>query len=337
MMGNLVCTLTREEYSGWKTIRLSNGIVDLFIVPDLGGRIIQLRFGSQDFFYVNPRHQGRIYPPEENCSAAGWKNYGGSKVWPAPQGWESKGQWPGPPDPVLDGGVYTWRVLEEGPHSVAIYLESPPDGYTGLTFSREIRVVKNLSTIQILHSMRNTSPQRVRWAIWQVTQHAADSPLVVYAPARRFRQVYGDKIFERAALDTENGLWKLEYANQVAKFAVEAEQGWLATVHRREQAALIEQFQIFPGEPYPDGAPIEIWVNGEGTYTIPAGRTGPMDRIDRVDMASDPNGCDPFIETEILSPLIELNPGQEYSFSVTWRPVELPSPALTALSAGSKK
>ena len=35
-----------------------------------------------------------------------WKNYGGAKTWPAPQGWDGAGQWPGPPDPVLDSGRY---------------------------------------------------------------------------------------------------------------------------------------------------------------------------------------------------------------------------------------
>ena len=39
-----------------------------------------------------------------------WKNYGGAKTWPAPQGWDGEGQWPGPPDPVLDSG--TLRVMK---------------------------------------------------------------------------------------------------------------------------------------------------------------------------------------------------------------------------------
>ncbi|MGH9343439.1 MAG: DUF4380 domain-containing protein [Terriglobia bacterium] len=322
-MGNHLCALTFEEYCGWKTIRLSNGIVDLFIAPALGGRIIQLRFGAHDFFYVNPRHQGRVYPPQENCSAAGWKNYGGSKVWPAPQGWAGEGQWPGPPDPILDGGAYTWRILEQTPRRAVVHLESPPDGYTGLTFSKTIQIAENLPTIEIAHKMRNTSSNRVRWAIWQVTQHSVGSSLVVYARARSFRQIYGDKTFEHAGLDPKRHLWTLEYANQVAKFAVEVERGWLATVKPREGVALIEKFQIFPGESYPDGAPAEIWVNGKGTYTIPSDRMGQAGQTDCIDMAADPNGCDPFVETEILSPLVEVDPDQEYNFSLTWRPTAL--------------
>ncbi|MGH9398092.1 MAG: DUF4380 domain-containing protein [Terriglobia bacterium] len=323
-MRDFTCTLTREEYNGWKAIRLSNGIIDLFIVPELGGRIIQLRLGAQEFFYVNPRHRGRVYPREENCFDAGWKNYGGSKVWPAPQGWESKEQWPGPPDAVLDGGAYRWRVVEESSHSAAVHIESLPDGYTGLTFSREIRLFENLSAVHILHKMRNNSSRRVRWAVWQVTQQAAISPLFVYAPARSYRQMFGDKTFESVELDAGKGLWKLKYANQVAKFAVDAEQGWLAVLKPREQVALVETFPLFPGEPYPDGSPVAFWVNGRGTFTIPRGA---------IDMGDDPNGCDPFIETEIMSPLAELDPGQEYSFPVTWRLAALPLPVVAKINS----
>lgn len=309
------CSLTHEPYCGWQALRLSNGIVDLYIVPEIGGRMIQLSFGGHEFFYVNPRHQGRVYSPEENSPAAGWKNYGGSKVWPAPQGWSSRSEWPGPPDLALDGGAYAWRVVEETARSAAVYLESPPDGYTGLTFSREIRIFENLATVQITHTMRNTSARRVRWAIWQVTQHAVSSPLEIYARARRARQIYGDKPFERARLDEFDGghQWKLEYASQVAKFALEMEQGRIAGVSGG--MALIEQFPLFPGQPYPDGAQAEVWVNGEGTYTVSTG--GGQTR--RINMSADPDGRHPFVETEILSPLVDLAPGEAYVFPVTWR------------------
>lgn len=309
------CSLTRELYCGWQALRLSNGMVDLYIVPEIGGRIIQLGFGGHEFFYVNPRHHGQVYSPDENSPAAGWKNYGGSKVWPAPQGWSGREAWPGPPDPVLDGGAYSWRAAEETARSAAVHLESPPDAYTGLTFSREIRIFENSPTIQITHEMRNNSTRRVRWAIWQVTQHAASRPLEIHACARRARQIYGDKPFEHAQFDADDGgrLWKLEYANQVAKFALEMEQGRIAGMS--SGVALIEEFPLFPGRRYPDGAQAEVWVNGSGAYTITTGEG----QTRRVDMSAEPDGRHAFVETEILSPLVDLAPGEAYVFPVTWR------------------
>ena len=39
-------------------------------------------------------------------SLAAWKNYGGDKTRPAPQGWDNDEQWHGPPDPILDTSRY---------------------------------------------------------------------------------------------------------------------------------------------------------------------------------------------------------------------------------------
>ena len=317
------CTLSRVQYAGWNAFRLANGIVQLYVVPELGGRIIQLRFGSHEFFYVNARHRGRVYLPEENCLGAGWKDYGGSKVWPAPQGWDSDNLWPGPPDPVLDGGSYSSRI-EEGSESAAVYLESPPDEYTGLTFSREIRLFENSSIVRIVHQMRNTSLRPVRWAIWQVTQQAAHHPLIISAPAKRYRQVFGDEPFDHIEVDAARGFWKLEYRNQVAKFAVEAEHGWLIALRPEAQVAMVERFPLFPSLPYPDGAPLEIWVNGSGTFTI---------HNDRIRMGNSPDSCDPFIETEILSPFADLDPGQQYTFPVTWQCTVVSGQAVTGVNS----
>src|SRR2546427_542239 len=144
------CRAAKENYLGWTVVRLANGILELLVVPEIGGRVIQLRVGGLDLLYVNPRHAGRVYRPEENNFNAGWKNYGGSKVWPAPQGWSSDAEWPGPPDPVLDGGAYSCRILDDKSESAAVLLESPADAYTGLTFARELRIFQDSTTVHII-------------------------------------------------------------------------------------------------------------------------------------------------------------------------------------------
>lgn len=316
-MPKFPCTLKRDTLHGWNTVRLANGLIEVVIVPDIGGRIIQLRLGGHELLYFNPRHLGRVYSPDENCAAAGWKNYGGSKVWPAPQGWEGADQWPGPPDPVLDGGPYSLSILSEGPESVAVHLTSQPDERTGLTFSRQIRLQANSATLQIAHQMLNTSSRTVRWGIWQVTHQDARRPLSVYVPATRFRQMFGDQPFDRVHLNREKRLWRLDYTDQVAKFAVEAEQGWLVAMRPEDRFALVETFPLFRERAYPDGAPVECWVNGKGTFTVPTGQ---------LDAEADPNGCDPYIETEILSPLVELEPGESYAFPLCWHATQAGCP-----------
>src|SRR5207245_5004742 len=77
--------IERTQYKGWNVYRLTNGITSLLVAPDIGGRAIQLQLGDQEFFFVNPDLAGKVLPPEENNVKAGWANYGGDKVWPAPR------------------------------------------------------------------------------------------------------------------------------------------------------------------------------------------------------------------------------------------------------------
>lgn len=306
---NSPCRIDIANYQGWESFRLSNGILELFVVPQIGGRIIQLRLGDREYFYVNPRHAGRVYRKDENNFDAGWKDYGGCKVWPAPQGWADDAQWPGPPDPILDGGPYQAQIVDDNSDSVALQMESSDDEYTGLRLSREIRLFRGSATVQIRHLMRNISLRPVRWAIWQVSQQVGHRELSVTAPSKSFWQIYGDQSYTHYDVLSNANLWRLSYSDQVAKFIVNPEAGWLATSHRNLRTTLVETFPIFGGLTYPDGGPLEIWVNGKGTFTVHG---------DTINLEENANGCDPFIETEVLSPLINLEPGQEYAFQVCW-------------------
>ncbi len=302
------CAISVESYQGWGAVRLGNGIISLIVVPAIGGRILQLRLGEEEYLYVNPRHLGRVYGANENHSAAGWKNYGGSKVWPAPQGWLSDSEWPGPPDPILDGGNYAWEIIESEPSQVSLILTSPADEYTGLTFRREIRLSADSAILRIRHRMCNTSLRPVQWAIWQVTQQIAGPSFAVFAPAKTYRQILGDEPFPDLQVNT-GGVLRLDYKSQVAKFAIKVEEGWIGTLDSSRHLVLIERFGIFHDARYVDDAPVALWVNGPGSYTIHA---------DRLRAEDDPNGCDPYVETEVLGPLVSLEPGEEYVFDVGW-------------------
>jgi len=317
------CAVEQKNYRGWSAVRLANGIVELFVVPEIGGRVVQLSLGGSDFFYVNPRHVGRRYPAEENDFDSGWKNYGGSKVWPAPQGWSSDVEWPGPPDPILDGGAYSCEILEQRQETAAIRLESPPDEYTGLTFSRVIRIFQGSASVEVHHTMRNTGARGVRWSIWQVTQQPANADIAIFWRATTYHQLFGDQPYGHVTSDPEARLCKLRYMDQVAKLATKPEQGWVAALNSRRGTALVETFPLFPSLTYPDDAPLELWVNGHGSFTAHG---------DRIEMGQDPNGCDAFIETEILSPLVELALQDEYCFRTFWRPTSIKANAIVSVN-----
>ena len=100
-----------STYRGWKALTSGNGLIEIHVVPDVGGRVIQFRLGKKDFLWVNPNLHGKTSPQTGLAPDGSWLNYGGDKIWPAPQGWDNDQQWPGPPDAVLDGQPYTLEKL----------------------------------------------------------------------------------------------------------------------------------------------------------------------------------------------------------------------------------
>jgi hypothetical protein len=313
---NLVTDMVGE----WFAVNVSNGLISLLVVPEIGGRLLDLNIGGTPIFYSNSRLRGKAISQLEGGESS--RNYGGSKVWPAPQGWSSEQEWPGPPDRVLDCGAYDWRA-ELGPHSVTVHLRSPHDEYTGITMHRQIKISCGTSSVEVLHTMQNTSQRTVRWSIWQVTQLNADKGFEIFVPATGFHQTFGDNPYPAVSYCAAQQCVRVKYQDQVAKLAVEATQGWFASLDHARGYALAETFPITPGACYPDGAPIAFWINGHGTFTLHG---------DRVDMGALPGGCDPHVETEIMSPLTQLAPGERVEFRTAWHAAAMDSSEIAAVS-----
>src|SRR5262245_60839367 len=90
--------LERIAYHGWRGAwRMTNGTVELILVPQIG-RIMRYGFvGGPNVLWENPAMHGKVVPPKAGDKE--WANYGGDKLWPAPQD-----RWGWPPDPYLDRG-----------------------------------------------------------------------------------------------------------------------------------------------------------------------------------------------------------------------------------------
>jgi hypothetical protein len=103
---------TKSEYRGWESLRLANGLVEVQVVPAVGGRVMQFKLGPFEYLWVNPQLAGKQPTPTGLGPDGAWLNYGGDKLWPAPQGWDNDQQWPGPPDGVLDGSPHEASIIE---------------------------------------------------------------------------------------------------------------------------------------------------------------------------------------------------------------------------------
>ncbi len=125
------------EYKNWKACLLENRWIRLYAVAQLGGRLIQMEMDGYEFFFVNPLLAGKEPGPDRLGASRTGLNFGGEKIWPAPQGWDAPDQWPGPPNPILDSGEYTAELSENSRNELR--LTSPVDPCTDLQISREYR------------------------------------------------------------------------------------------------------------------------------------------------------------------------------------------------------
>src|ERR1700676_2424372 len=57
------CQVEPIDYRGWSAQQLSNKWVKLIVVPQNGGRLMQVTFAGHDYLFVNPELAGKHKPP----------------------------------------------------------------------------------------------------------------------------------------------------------------------------------------------------------------------------------------------------------------------------------
>jgi hypothetical protein len=313
-----------STYRDWKSLALRNGLIELQVVPEIGGRIIQFRLGGKEFLWVNPQLAGQLPPSNGLAADGGWFNVGGYKLWPAPQGWDNNQQWPGPPDAVLDGQPYALEKLHAKRGETAIRLTSGKDPRSGIQFSRVVRLFDGSTRVSFKATMKNVDTKPRRWGLWAHTQldgakadGSAHNPLMrawcPLNPQSKFPQgyavIFGQEDNPSFQPDPQRGLMRVQYQYQVGKIGLDSRAGWVATVDGVSGAVFVQRFAFEPKKEYPDGASVEFWLNGVGQI-----------HAYNKDMVMSTNAMEnPYVfESEVLSPFAELKPGQSYTWRYDW-------------------
>ncbi|ASR35849.1 hypothetical protein BAY61_13490 [Prauserella marina] len=294
-----------ERQEGPEVLWLDNGILRLGLVPSLGGRLLSLRLLSdQDGRELLWRNDDLLtddltprngHEPEPHAGNLGdWVNYGGDKTWPAPQGWDGAGQWAGPPDPVLDSGRYA-ATVEHDTAAAAVTLRSGDDPRTGLRLTRRFILRAHHCGYRLEITAHNTSARPVRWALWNVTQLAAEGSggTMVAGPPRVTRLLSGTGFPDWTELPGDRVL--VPHQDVVGKLGFPSATGWLA--HMGAGATLTQFFTVDAGAEYPDqGSRAEVWL--ECPLPAPLAELGDLDPPARI------------VECEVLGPLTTLQPGE---------------------------
>lgn len=279
-------TVKQVRFEGWPNCyQLSNGTVEVVIVPQIG-RIMRYGYvGDKNMIWVNPAMKGKLADPAQ--AAKEWPNFGGDKLWPAPQS-----RWDWPPDATLDSAPQTVEILP----NQHLKMTGQASAISGLRFTREIALDETGTGVTLTNTMTNTIDKAIHWGVWEITQ--VDDPDVVRLPLNRggkFAAGYytfkdSDPPSGRLTLVGDEAHLKRDKEKSV-KIGVDSPQGWI----RSEKGGRIFEVSAAyeTGKKYPDDG------CGQEVYTNP----------------------DPlkYIEMELLGPMQTLAPGASCSFTTHWR------------------
>ena len=322
------CQVRSVNFEGWKAEELSNDWLRLTIVPQLGGRLMQVTFGGHSYLFVNPQYKGQYIPPSLAAEKGKWIHYGGDKLWPLPEGHQDDQHWPGPVSDVLDDGEYHVEVLPRG-KTCAVRLEGPADPATGLQYLREISIGNDSLQISFHAVMKNSTDHPIQWSMQSVTQYdtadargngefnrdfwafAPMNPQSAYFKGYQVRSGLADD----PSFRINNGLFTLHWQYLENEVWLDSTAGWLAVVDNSDRYAMVERFQYMPGADYPGKASVIFYKNGAALELDD--KSLPLLR------SFNSKETPYYMEAEINSPMIRLPPGESYAMDTQWFPVRV--------------
>ena len=328
------CAIRPAIFHGWQAEQMSNHWLTLTFVPELGGRLMQVKFGPHRYLFVNPAYYGKYFPPSAGASQSKWFNYGGDKDWPLPEGNQDESHWRGDSD-VLDDGIYSLRVLSTG-KSCTVQLQGPADSETGLQYSRRVTIGSDSPRISFCAVMKNASGHKIRWSIQSVSQYDTADPqhpsrynhdFWAFTPAnpisvfnRQF-DVHSGPIDHPAYRVRDGRLFTLHWCYLGGEVGIDSPAGWVAVADGVTGYAMIERMSFSRQAEYPERSSTIFYINGPQLRLDQDG----MPQMTSADVLKTPY----YLEAELNSPLVELKPGETYAFDTEWFPTRA-TPALSA-------
>ncbi len=271
----------KVAYRGWPNCqKISNDLVELIVLADVGPRIIHFAFkGSDNLLYENATEAGLTGGDQ-------WHSYGGHRLWHAPE------------DVIRtyapDNSPVQVKVLKDGARFTA------PVEPNGIQKIVEIHLAESEAKVKVNHTMINHTLWPIPLAIWALTVMKAGGKVIV--PHSK-RIAHDDQLTPNESLalwgytkmDDPRWTWGEKYFSLQQDPSMKTCQkigslntfGWAA--YQNKGDVFIKKFGYDPMALYPD-----LNCNFE-TYT-------------------DAN----ILEIETLSPMIQIQPGKKAEHAEEW-------------------
>jgi hypothetical protein len=269
------------NFRGWTdAVRMTNGEYELIVVPQIARIMKYGRMGGENLLWVNdelvPENAGEAATESEE-----WQNFGGYKLWPAPQK-----DWNWPPDWSLDRGPCKAELLPDG----SVKLIGKPSPAVGIRFDRIITLAapgdEFMSRVQLQQIVTNVSDEPVTTSIWDVTQVKDECvgfvPLLPRGEYRTWDGAMPDAQWSR--------LGDMAFVKPMGidgKLFFDGEPGFLGCLWKDQvYVKVLELSDAAPPEPE---TPREVYTGSQG-----------------------------YIELECVGPAVTLQPGESSAFKVDW-------------------
>ncbi len=248
-------TIEKIAFKGWPNCyRVSNGTVEFIATTDIGPRIIAYGFvGGANLFFVREDFAGQT-------GGAEWKNYGGHRIWHAP---EDKVRTYEP-----DNGPIDARTIANG-----LVLTMPTGPLSGIQKEIEITLDPATTAVRVLHRLRNTGAWPVELAPWAISVMAPGGFAIAPMPTA----FHPDRLLPNRALTLwpytdmrdDRWLWGTDYillrqkvvaGQERTKVGINANLGWAA--YYLKPYLFIKRFTTVDGARYPDyNSSLEVFSN----------------------------------------------------------------------------
>ena len=303
MSAHAEVTIAKTEYKGWAdAYKLSNGTVELIVVPSVG-RIMRYGFvGGANMLWENPAVAGKPIPVGQ------WPNTGGDKIWPWPQDdWGKLFTNAWPPPPAADQSPHTADIVGGN----ALRLTSGVVAPWGIRIVREIRLASSGTRVSFINRFEKTGESDAPpVGVWTITQVPATSWVMA-------------RLHVSSVLTPLPGGYKSMSGNAKFKSVRVLHQGVLLVERNPAAATKIGV----------DGD-ILATLQGDTLFTVQRSAKQTADNAggayvsgDRLQFYSHPDnsGVPPYIEMEMTSPTKKLKTGETLTLNSVWELRRLPA------------
>lgn len=275
------------DYKGWKDCwEISNPVVRLVVVPQIGGRIMEYSIDGENAIWQNEREIGKVSGEDVGKI---WRNYGGHKAWNAPQSRSTTD---------LDFFYDSMPAqVEPLTGKTGLRITCAPIEHLGYQIIREVVLSDNTSHVRVTERMRNVSSHEVRWSVWGVTQVPVPCWMIFPLKENSSFATGWNVIYPAKQTLTQikrvGNTGFLQYDNKTENWATDAMGGWMA--YMRGQLAYTKHWSTpLVGVSYPDSG------CDASFYTCNKDYLGG------------------YAEMEVMGPITKLQPGQETELIEDW-------------------